>query len=412
MRIRAITYGQRQSLPIRLPPLQRAAAFLATARAAYTKGGYQVQTLRAATQPASDLLRGCDAPAAVAAARDFDAACAGAGIDLCSLGPIIAAGHNGPHPLIKAIPAMLAATDRIFLTVMAATPRHGINLDALQQAADALVQIARGAKPDGDARRYAVTAAIPPHGPFFPSAYHRGAGDAFSIAIEAADLAVDAFTGASSLAHAQQRLLTSVEKEGKALVRIARTLERRHAMRFRGLDISLAPYPAPGIGIAEAIERLTGAPFGTHGTLFAAALITNVLRRADLPTCGFSGLMIPLLEDAVMTQRHAEGRYGLNSLLLYSTVCGAGLDTIPVPGDITAGQAASLYLDMSTLAVVHRKPLTVRLIPMPGKQAGDPVRFDFPYFAPATVAALRGPGSPALFDKGAWKPLHTAKRNR
>ena len=364
-----------------------------------------MQTLRAATQPASDLLRGLDTAAAVNAARQFDAACSSAGIDLFSLGPVIAAGHDGPHPLIQAIPAMLGATDRIFVTVMAATPRHGINLDALRQASNALVQISHGAKPDVAARRYAVTAAIPPHGPFFPSAYHRGAQDGFAIAIEAADLAVDAFTGASTLAQAQHRLLASVESQGKALVKIARRLEQRHAVRFHGLDISLAPYPAPGLGIAEAIERLTGGPFGTHGTLFAAALITDVLRRADLPTCGFSGLMIPLLEDATMAQRHAEGRYGLNSLLLYSTVCGAGLDTIPVPSDITADQAASLYLDMCTLAVVHRKPLTVRLIPMPGKQAGDPAQFDFPYFAPATVAAVRGPGSPSLFGKGAWKPL-------
>ena len=173
-------------------------------------------------------------------------------------------------------------------------------------------------------------------------------------------------------------------------------------MAFHGLDICLAPYPEDARSIAQAIERLGASAFGTHGTLFAAAFVTGILAQAPLRKCGFSGLMMPLLEDSVMARRSAEGAYTLDSLLLYSAVCGAGLDTIPIPGDATAEQIASIYLDMCTLAVALDKPLTARLMPLPGKRAGDPVRFSFPFFAPTRVVALHGAGSGALFEKGAW----------
>ena len=43
-------------------------------------------------------------------------------------------------------------------------------------------------------------------------------------------------------------------------------------------------------------------------------------------------------------------------------------------------------LDVGALAMRLNKPLTARLMPIPGKQAGDEVRFDaFPFFAPSRV---------------------------
>ena len=173
-------------------------------------------------------------------------------------------------------------------------------------------------------------------------------------------------------------------------------------MTFHGIDISLAPFPEASRSIGTALERLGVSRFGASGTLFASAFITRILSEAPLPKCGFSGLMIPLLEDSVMASRHAEGAYSLDSLLLYSAVCGAGLDTIPVPGDSTPDQIASVYLDLCTLSIVLDKPLTVRLMPLAGKKAGDSVTFAFPYFAPTTVVDLGAGGSGGLFTKSDW----------
>ena len=248
-------------------------------------------------------------------------------------------------------------------------------------------------------RRFTLSANVPPNGPFFPSAYHSGRGPGFALAIAGADLAVEAFSEAGTLDAAAEGLKTRLLEHGRVLEGTARRLEKEWPVRFDGMDISLAPFPEEAHSIGNAMERLGVGRFGSHGTLFASAFITGILDEVSIPKCGFSGLMIPLLEDSVMADRHAEGIYGLDSLLLYSSVCGAGLDTIPVPGDATPDQIASVYLDVCTLSVALRKPLTARLMPLAGKKAGDEVRFAFPYFAPTKVVSL-GPGSGDLFKKG------------
>jgi uncharacterized protein (UPF0210 family) len=74
---------------------------------------------------------------------------------------------------------------------------------------------------------------------------------------------------------------------------------------------------------------------------------------------------------------------------MYSAVCGTGLDTLPLAGDVTPGQISALLLDVSALALRLNKPLLARLMPIPGKKAGDPTNFDFSYFAPGAVFPLR-----------------------
>ena len=88
--------------------------------------------------------------------------------------------------------------------------------------------------------------------------------------------------------------------------------------------------------IVAAIEAFGYGELGTHGTLALAAALTRALKSSTLPTCGYCGLMLPVLEDALLGQRWAEGRVSAHELLLYSTVCGTGLDTIPLPGDTSA----------------------------------------------------------------------------
>jgi hypothetical protein len=126
-----------------------------------------------------------------------------------------------------------------------------------------------------------------------------------------------------------------------------------------------------------------------HGSLAAAAILTEALERAHFPRTGFCGLMTPVLEDAFLAERAAEGRLTVKDLLLYSAVCGTGIDTVPLPGDSTAGQIAALLLDLAALALRLDKPLTARLLPVPGKQAGDMTSFDFSYFSNSRVMALK-----------------------
>ena len=127
---------------------------------------------------------------------------------------------------------------------------------------------------------------------------------------------------------------------------------------------------------------------GLHGSLAAAAILTEAIDRADFPHIGFSGFMQPVLEDSVLAKRAAERALTIKDILLYSAVCGTGLDTIPLPGDTTAEQLAPLLLDLCALALRLDKPLTARLMPVPGKIAGDETNFDFTFFAQSKIMAL------------------------
>ena len=131
----------------------------------------------------------------------------------------------------------------------------------------------------------------------------------------------------------------------------------------------------------------------TKRTLFCSG---PSLSRCDFQRVGFNGLMLPVLEDSVLAQRAAEGGLSIQELLLYSAVCGTGLDTVPIPGDTSIDQIQAVLLDLAVLSQRLDKPLTARLMPIPGKGAGDQTEFDFAYFAnsrvlPVEAAPLTGP---------------------
>lgn len=95
--------------------------------------------------------------------------------------------------------------------------------------------------------------------------------------------------------------------------------------------------------------------------------------------------MLPVLEDTVLAQRAIEGRYGVSDLLLYSSVCGTGLDVVPLPGDIAREELAALIGDVAALSQKYQKALSARLFPVPGKKAGEMVSFDNPYLTDCVV---------------------------
>jgi len=180
-----------------------------------------------------------------------------------------------------------------------------------------------------------------------------------------------------------------LEHHGRELNVIACVEARKNSMPFGGIDFSLAPFPDEAISLGLALERLGVSATGMHGSLAAAAIITDTLDRARFPRAGFSGLMLPVLEDVLLARRAGEGSLTVMDLLLLSAVCGTGLDTIPLPGDTTTDQLAAILLDVACLGQRLDKPLTARLMPIPGKKAGEMTSFDFPYFANSRIMAVR-----------------------
>ena len=186
---------------------------------------------------------------------------------------------------------------------------------------------------------------------------------------------------------------------------MAEALALRHKVNFAGFDISLAPFPGELTSLGAALERLGLPALGWAGSTAAAAFLASTLDRGNWRRAGFNGLMLPVLEDSTLAARAAEGVLTAKDLLLFSTVCGAGLDTLPLPGDSSPEQLSALLLDVAALACRLNKPLTARLMPVPGKQAGEQTSFVFDYFVNSRVMALPAQPLRALLAGDALLPL-------
>jgi uncharacterized protein (UPF0210 family) len=380
MKIRSITYFCNPNYPLQEKILQKAGQFLTEAKSAYEAAGYEVQTTRLATIPFPELLGMENIGNLPAVTSQIDTIAEGLKIGYVSLG---AALPEFPASY-AVIPEAIFVSKMVFFGGIMADRKHGVDLSAVRACADVIAKCAF-IESNGFANlQFAALANVEAGTPFLPAAYHHGDEPAFAIATESADLAVQAFESAKTIEEARGNLIGEIERHGKQLTDAAKSLK----CKFGGIDFSLAPFPSEAESLGTAFERLGVPKIGLHGSLLAAALLTEAIDRGDFLHTGFSGLMMPVLEDATLAKRAAEGILTIKDLLLYSAVCGTGLDTIPLPGDTTSEHLVPLLLDVCALALRLNKPLTARLMPIPGKKAGDETDFDFAFFAPSRIMSL------------------------
>ncbi|MFQ5347852.1 MAG: DUF711 family protein [Rhodothalassiaceae bacterium] len=381
-RIRTITLG----LPFRglddAAALDRAATFLHEARRRFEDAGHAVQTLRVAMPPLPALIGERGHARAIPALAKLEAAASERGV-LLGLGPLAVSDATGTD--IAAFACDLAvATGTLCFSLPVADKRQGASPARVAAAGAIIARIARATPGGAGNFRFAATACCGPGIPFFPAAWHEGAA-AFALGIEGPPLLAAAIADVDH-ADVPGRIASALEAALAPVAEIAGSLAAARGIAFCGIDSSPAPLLDASIGVV--IERLSGTPFGSAGTLAACAAITGGLQRLSLATCGFSGLMLPLLEDPVLARRAAEGRFGVNELLLYSSVCGTGLDTVPLAGDTPPAAIAALIGDLAALALRYDKPLAARLLPVPGKAAGERVAFDIPFLTDSVALAI------------------------
>lgn len=384
-RVRTITAGTTLGDPRDQAPVEAALAFLERAKRGLVDAGYEVQTVRVATQPLVAGLTPRARAAALPALQALDRVVTDAKA-LLSIGPVPGADAAAdPAEFARWTAELLSTTRNLSCSVTVAAPDGGAVSGAAEAAAQAMLAIARVTAGGIGNFHFAAAANVPAGTPFFPVAYHAGP-DAFAIGLESPPLIVEACRAPHTLAEAKVRLAALFEARLGAIAELGAGLAERERRRYLGIDAS--PAPGKDASIGAAIEALTGQPFGSAGTLAGCAAITDVLKRLQVRTCGYSGLMLPVLEDPVLARRAAEGHYSVRELLLYSSVCGTGLDVIPLAGDVTADRLAALIGDVQALAVKLAKPLSARLFPVPGKAVGDPVHFDDPFLTDCVVLRL------------------------
>ncbi len=262
--------------------------------------------------------------------------------------------------------------------------------------------------------RVGVGCNVKPNTPFFPFAF---SGDelGFSLGLEMPQQLMKVVNGmpGASLPQLREALLETLLPQVERIEAIATRVGAEYAIACHGIDVSIAPYPEPGGSVAQLMELLGVEQYGGHGTLLITAFLTDLLkelvRRAGLETVGFNGVMLSLLEDEYMGRRNNQGLYSIDSLILYSTVCGCGVDMVPIPGDTFEDEITALILDVSAASAVLGKPLGVRVLPIPMKHEGEFTAFNMDFLFNTRIKKVRNLGLPAA-RMGA-QPLELRRRS-
>jgi uncharacterized protein len=366
--------------------LHDAVAMLTTAKASFEKAGYTVQTMRITMQPFFMLVQNMTHQQAIEFFNKYSAAAEKAGV-ITAIGFPWSA--NLDHAWTETFAQVLAAHPSLDGCVIVAESDGHIYWPAIREAAFVMKYLENHTQHGQGNFGFAAAAAVPENSPFFPASYTLVPLNRFAIAIQGAGFVDEAFTDTrGDFDNARHKLLAVLRRDLPAIQELAEQVEHATHWEYLGLDASTAPLQDVSIGAA--IEKLTGNPIGSPGTMSAAAVVTGALKSdpMEVKRVGYNGLMLPVLEDKLLAQRWSEGRLTLDSLLAYSSVCGTGLDTVPLPGDVTEDQLARIIGDVASLAVKWNKPLTARLFPVPGKKAGDRTEFDSPYLVNATIQKL------------------------
>lgn len=361
--------------------------------------GYQVQSIRIVSNPFGEYLDVSSADRAQAGLQRIAQTLNAINTGKRRIRFAVGEARNAQE--VALLPQLIAAYgDLCNACVNIDLDEHGfLQTELLAHSVQAIQEIAR-TTPRGEGNfNFTVNFNCAPGIPYFPASYHRAQHHgALVLGLETPDLMVADLKALQDqrqqLAHAAwfqlafERLSRSLTEHATAILRCADGVPLADGWRIAGMDTSAAP--SKSCASMVDVYQLLGVPyFGASGTVEASALLTRVFKSVQGVTqIGFSGLMLAVTEDEGLAQASLKQQFDIRALLTYSSVCGIGLDTVPVPGDSSAEQIASVMRDTGTMAFRLNKPLTVRLFPVPGLKAGDRTAFESADLCNCAVLAL------------------------
>lgn len=353
-------------------------------RAGFNAAGYEVETLRLTTQPLGELVSGLSEDDALALLAKLDALSVKEEF-VPNVGPAMLHDDDDPKTM-HVLERALSTLPNIEASSIIADDA-GFHWKTIHRTAELVRYVSEHSPRSQGTFNFTATAMLKPLAPFFPGSYHTGSGRQFAIGFEGAGVVREVFERDKGHVEAAiADLAAELTKHCAVAARVGAQVAAETGWDYVGVD----PTPAPlgEVSIGGAIEAFTGAKFGSSGTLTAARIITTAVKAVPQKQIGYSGLMVPVMEDKLLAQRWAESTYNTDSLLAYSAVCGTGLDTIPLPGDVSLEQMERIFADVASLAIKWNKPLSARLQPVQGKKAGDRTAFEDPYLFNTTIHSL------------------------
>jgi len=375
-KIRAVTAFIRLERQNYGKQVAEALVFLRAAKAEFEKAGYEVETLRITTQPFPEYTRGLSPAQALDFFKQYDQLAQKEGFTPDIGGAVM---RDGDDPAQAELLARIIAETQTINGFVAIAGDDGIHWNGIRSAAKAIKYLEEHTPHSEGNFRFAAGAFPPVVAPFFPVSHTSGVGHSFAIGVESAGIVQQAFsaTPRPGFEDATSKLSLALQREAVAIEAIARRVGANAGWQYQGID--LTPVPLKDISIGAAMESLIGAPIGSPGSLSTAFTITSAVKRVAVKQVGYSGLMLPVMEDSVLARRWEEGTISRDSLMSYSSVCSTGLDAVPLPGDISEADLAGIMGDVASLAVKWHKPLSARLLPVAGKRKGDMTEFSSPY---------------------------------
>jgi uncharacterized protein len=366
--------------------LAEAVKFLKIAQTTFESRGFTVQTLRIATQPFPEYIQGLSRDEALQFFKDLDGLAQMQHV-VVSIGPAYLSGQDGDAQA-DLLADILKNAKSLYGSVYV-TNDAGVNWPAVQAAARVMKKLSDSTLHSEGNFHFAALASVPQATPFFPAAYLAGLGHQFAVGLESADSLAAAVKDAPDLATAKRRMIDLLFQQASETENLALRIDSERGWSYLGLDLS--PAPSKNASIGAAIENISHQPFGAGGTLTAVGAVTSAIKEIGLRKAGYSGLMLPILEDPVLAERWNAGMISLDALVSYSAVCGTGLDTVPLPGDTTVEQLARIIGDVASLSVKWNKPLSARLLPVAGKLAGQQTEFSDPNLLNAVIQPITKP---------------------
>src|SRR5215470_11297457 len=364
--------------------IQEAQRFLATAKEALNKAGFEGAGGRITTQPFPQYTKGMKTEEAVAFVAKLREA---ASKERSGLNIGAAMVHDNDDPAAASLLIEILSKVNVNANLITAD-EQGIHWNGIRQAAKVIKGLAERS-PHGDANfNFGAIAMMKPYGPYYPGSYHVGKGHAFAIAVEGAEVVGEVFKQYHDPVEAERHLTQVLTDYAKQIETVATQVAKATGWNYEGIDAT--PAPLGDRSIATAMEYFIGGPFGSVGTETASGIITRAVQSTPVKRTGYSGLMIPVMEDNVLAKRWSEGTFTLDSILAYSAVCAGGVDTLPLPGDVSEDVIAKILGDVAWLAYRWNKPLAARLLPAPGKRVGEQTEFSGGILVKTTIQPLPG----------------------
>lgn len=296
---------------------------------------------------------------------------------------------RGDRALIESLPQALSTTERICASINVATTRAGINMDAVLLMGQKIKAASKlTADRDGLAcAKLCVFANIPEDVPFMAGAY-LGVGErdrVINVGVSGPGVvkkAIDRLLADepdADLGRITELIKHTAYKVTRAGELIGREVARILNIPFGVVDLSLAPTPNVGDSVGEIFQSLGLFSIGVPGSTVALAMLNDAVKKggafASSNVGGLSGAFIPVSEDLNIAQAAEKGYLSLEKLEAMTSVCSVGLDMVAVPGDVSAETLAAIIADEMAIGVINKKTTAARIIPVPGKKAGEQANF-------------------------------------